>query len=77
MPIYNSDKTVSFKGSVHYANKTARNYASKYRDIIHQLKHHIANNELSHYIYLDKFEKDKIFCMRIVTKYEHEKSGRF
>ena len=54
MHICNSDNRVSFKGRVYYANYTARDYAPKYREIIHQLKHTVANNELSHYIYLDQ-----------------------
>ena len=64
---------VSFQGRVYYTNKTARDYAPKYREIIHQLKHHTANNELRHHIYLNKFKKTKVFYMNIVTKYEHEK----
>lgn len=73
MLIFNSDNIVSFKGRVYYANKLSRDYAPKYRDILHQLKHNTANNELSHHIYLNQFKADKAFCMKIVTKYVHEK----
>lgn len=73
MLICNSDNIVSSKGRVYYANKAARDYAPKYREIIHQLKHHTANNELSHHIYLNRFKEDNAFCMNIVTKYEHDK----
>lgn len=37
IPIYNSANIASFKGRVYYANKTAKDYAPKYRDIIHKL----------------------------------------
>ena len=73
MYTYNSDNIIPFNGRVYYANKTARDCAPQYREIIHQLKHYTANKELSHYIYLNQYEKDKLFSMNIVTKYEHEK----
>ena len=71
MKINAEKNNFSSKGLVYYANKTAREAAPKYREIIHNLKHHTANKDLSHYIYINKFQDEKGFSMNIVTKYKH------
>lgn len=78
MDVSSSRNNVSSKGRVYYGNKTAQKIAPQYRDIIHQLKHHTANKDLTHHIYINKFHDSKAFSMNIITSYKHpRKVGGF
>ena len=71
MDVSSSRNNVSSKGRVYYGNNLAREYAPKYRSIIHNLKHHTANKDLTHHIYINKSQGSKAFSMNIVTSYKH------
>lgn len=71
MDVSCSKNNISSKGRVYYGNNLAREYAPKYRSIIHNLKHHTANKDLTHHIYINKSQGSKAFSMNIVTSYKH------
>ena len=71
MDVSNSKNNISSKGRVYYGNNLAREYAPQYRDIIHQLKHHTANKDLTHNVYINKSQGSKAFSMNIITSYKH------
>lgn len=61
----------SFKGRVYFVNKEARKQSEKYRNLIHELKYHTVNKNLSHHIYLDYIGNDKKIGthFRVYTQY--------
>lgn len=73
MDVLNYRNNITFQGRVYYANKTAQKFSPQYREIIHQLKYHTVNKELSHNIYLEKLQDNKSYYMNIVTSYKHPK----
>ena len=71
MEIKQNKYSQNFKGKVYFTNKTAREYAKEYRNIIHTLKHHTANNTIDHFISLNFYNNKRNVLFLVNTQYKH------
>lgn len=71
MKIQQYKNSPHFKGKVYFANKTARDYAKEYRNIIHILKHHTVNNTIDHFVSLSFYNNKRNVLFRVNTQYKH------